>query len=114
MRHLFCVVQSELELVQRHGVPSEDIVYSGVCKQVAQIKYAAKNGIDLLVCDNEAELRKISRCHPNAKYVPRKDDFSVKSEVDLWDCGTDRELYCCLNSGCCCRFPQTFPARMMR
>lgn len=61
------VFQSELELVQSHGIPSEDIIYSGVCKQVSQIKYAAKNGIDLLVCDNEAELRKISRCHPSAK-----------------------------------------------
>ena len=61
------VFQFELELVQSHGIPSEDIIYSGVCKQVSQIKYAAKNGIDLLVCDNEAELRKISRCHPNAK-----------------------------------------------
>lgn len=61
--------QSELELVLSHGIPSEDIIYSGVCKQVSQIKYAAKNGIDLLVCDNKAELHKISRCHPNAKYV---------------------------------------------
>lgn len=61
------VFQFELELVQSHGIPSEDIIYSGVCKQVSQIKYAAKNGIDLLVCDNEAELRKISRCHPSAK-----------------------------------------------
>ena len=54
-------------MVQRHGIPLEDIIYSGVCKQLSQIKYAAKNGLDLLVCDNEAELRKISRCHPNAK-----------------------------------------------
>lgn len=61
------VIQSELELVQSHGIPPEDIIYSGICKQVSQIKFAAKNGIDLLVCDNEAELRKISRCHPNAK-----------------------------------------------
>lgn len=61
--------QSELELVQSLGVPSDDIIYTGVCKQVSQIKYAAKNGIDLLVCDNKAELHKISRCHPNAKYV---------------------------------------------
>ncbi|XP_029308090.1 antizyme inhibitor 1-like isoform X2 [Cottoperca gobio] len=64
-----CTNKSELELVQSHGIPSEDIIYSGVCKQVSQIKYAAKNGIDLLVCDNEAELRKISRCHPNAKLL---------------------------------------------
>lgn len=64
-----CTNKSELELVQSHGIPSEDIIYSGVCKQVSQIKYAAKNGIDLLVCDNEAELRKISRCHPSAKLL---------------------------------------------
>ncbi|KAM6936442.1 antizyme inhibitor 1-like isoform 2-T3 [Lycodopsis pacificus] len=64
-----CTNKSELELVQSHSIPSEDIIYSGVCKQVSQIKYAAKNGIDLLVCDNEAELRKISRCHPNAKLL---------------------------------------------
>ncbi|XP_031734472.1 antizyme inhibitor 1 isoform X2 [Anarrhichthys ocellatus] len=64
-----CTNKSELELVQSHSIPSEDIIYSGVCKQVSQIKYAAKNGVDLLVCDNEAELRKISRCHPNAKLL---------------------------------------------
>lgn len=64
---LILAFQFELELVQSHGIPSEDIVYSGTCKQVSHIKYAAKNGIDLLVCDNEAELRKISRTHPRAK-----------------------------------------------
>lgn len=64
---LACVIQSELELLQSRGIPSEDIVYSGVCKQVSHIKYAAKNSIDLLVCDNEAELRKIARYHPRAK-----------------------------------------------
>lgn len=65
----FFVFKPELELVQSHGISPEDIIYSGVCKQVSQIKYAAKNGIDLLVCDNEAELHKIARCHPSAKYV---------------------------------------------
>ncbi|XP_077454774.1 antizyme inhibitor 1a [Stigmatopora argus] len=64
-----CSNKFELELVQSHGIPSEDVIYSGVCKQISQIKSAAKNGIDLLVCDNEAEMRKISRCHPNAKLL---------------------------------------------
>nr|XP_023996450.1 antizyme inhibitor 1-like [Salvelinus alpinus] len=64
-----CTNKYELELVQGYGVPSEDIIYSGVCKQLSQIKYAAKNGIDFLVCDNEAELRKIARCHPCAKLL---------------------------------------------
>uniref|UniRef100_A0A3Q3WZQ7 Orn/DAP/Arg decarboxylase 2 N-terminal domain-containing protein n=1 Tax=Mola mola TaxID=94237 RepID=A0A3Q3WZQ7_MOLML len=89
-----CTNKSELELVQRHGIPSEDIVYSGVCKQVAQIKYAAKNGIDLLVCDNEAELRKISRCHPNAKlllqvsteFSGQDDEMSLTFGCSLKDC----------------------------
>ncbi|KAM4633351.1 antizyme inhibitor 1-like [Polymixia lowei] len=64
-----CTNKCELELVQNHGIPSEDIIYSGVCKQLSHIKYAAKNGIDLLVCDNETELRKIARCHPSAKLL---------------------------------------------
>ncbi|CAF93729.1 unnamed protein product, partial [Tetraodon nigroviridis] len=64
-----CTNKTELELVQRRGVPPEDIIFSGVSKQLSQMKYAAKNGVDLLVCDNEVELCKISRCHPNAKYV---------------------------------------------
>ncbi|CAI5663362.1 antizyme inhibitor 1 isoform X1 [Oreochromis niloticus] len=89
-----CTNKSELELVQSHGIPSEDIIYSGVCKQVSQIKYAAKNGIDLLVCDNEAELRKISRCHPNAKLLLQvsteasnpDDDMSMTFGCSLKDC----------------------------
>nr|XP_057909177.1 antizyme inhibitor 1-like [Doryrhamphus excisus] len=89
-----CNDQSELELVQSHGIPSEDIIYSGVCKRVSQIKYAAKNGIDLLMCDNEAELRKISRFHPNAKLLiqvsteaSRQDsEFSMPFGCSLKDC----------------------------
>ncbi|CAB1334177.1 unnamed protein product [Coregonus sp. 'balchen'] len=37
-----CTNKYELELVQGSGVLSEDIIYSGVCKQLSQIKYAAK------------------------------------------------------------------------
>ncbi|XP_034466029.1 antizyme inhibitor 1-like [Hippoglossus hippoglossus] len=89
-----CTNKSELELVQSYGIPSEDIIYSGVCKQVSQIKYAAKNGIDLLVCDNEAELRKISRCHPNAKLLLQvateasspDDEISMAFGCSLKDC----------------------------
>lgn len=72
--------QTELELVQSRGVPSEEIIFSGVSKQLSQMKYAAKNGVNLLVCDNEVELCKISRCHPNAKYVL----MGVLTLVLLW------------------------------
>lgn len=79
-----CANKSELQLVQSHGVPPEDIIYSGVCKQVSQIKYAAKNGIDLLVCDNEAELQKIARSHPSAKLLLQvSTESSCHSELSM-------------------------------
>lgn len=79
-----CANKSELQLVQSHGVPPEDIIYSGVCKQVSQIKYAAKNGIDLLVCDNEAELQKIARSHPSAKLLLQvSTENSCHSELSM-------------------------------
>ncbi|KAF7647498.1 hypothetical protein LDENG_00171330 [Lucifuga dentata] len=89
-----CSNKSELELVQRHGISSEDIVYAGVCKQLSHIKYAAKNAIDLLVCDNEAELRKIARCHPNAKLLlqvsmeasSQEEEMSMAFGCSLKDC----------------------------
>lgn len=64
-----CSSKHELDLVKGFGVPSQDIMLGGMCKQLAHIKYAAKHNIPLLVCDNEAELRKISRCHPKAKVI---------------------------------------------
>ncbi|KAJ3597223.1 hypothetical protein NHX12_000751 [Muraenolepis orangiensis] len=89
-----CTNKSELEMVQSHGVPSEDIIYSGGCKQLSHIKYAAKSGVDLLVCDNEAELRKIARCHPTAKLLlqvwteasGRGAELSVRLGCTLKDC----------------------------
>ncbi|XP_070777711.1 antizyme inhibitor 1b [Enoplosus armatus] len=64
-----CDNKVEVTLVLEHGVPPENIILSGVCKQLAHIKHAAKNNIQHLVCENEAELSKISRLHPNAKLL---------------------------------------------
>ncbi|XP_063054947.1 antizyme inhibitor 1a [Engraulis encrasicolus] len=64
-----CSNKCELELVKGFGISSEDIILGGGCKQLSLIKYAAKNNVNLLLCDNEAELRKISRCHPKARLV---------------------------------------------
>ncbi|XP_061633360.1 antizyme inhibitor 1-like isoform X1 [Phyllopteryx taeniolatus] len=86
-----CSNKFELDLVQSHGIPCEDIIYSGVCKQVSQIKYAAKTGIDLLVCDNETELRKISRSHPNAKLL-----LQVSTEASIQDTDLSMSFGCSL------------------
>ncbi|XP_040909329.1 antizyme inhibitor 1b [Toxotes jaculatrix] len=64
-----CTNKAEMNLVLEHGVPPENIILSGVCKQLAHIKHAAKNNIQHLVCENEAELSKISRSHPGAKLL---------------------------------------------
>lgn len=64
-----CANKAEVNLVLEHGVPPENIILSGVCKQLAHIKHAVKNNVQLLVCENEAEMSKIARLHPNAKLL---------------------------------------------
>uniref|UniRef100_A0A3P9NLC2 Antizyme inhibitor 1b n=1 Tax=Poecilia reticulata TaxID=8081 RepID=A0A3P9NLC2_POERE len=64
-----CANKAEVSLVLEHGVPPENIILSSAFKQLAHIKYAAKNGVLHLVCENEAELSKIARLHPEAKLL---------------------------------------------
>ncbi|XP_052388638.1 antizyme inhibitor 1-like [Carassius gibelio] len=64
-----CANKAETTLVLNHDVPPENIILSGVCKQLSLIKHAAKTGINYLVCENEVELRKIARVHPEAKLL---------------------------------------------
>nr|XP_061808520.1 antizyme inhibitor 1-like [Nerophis lumbriciformis] len=58
-----------LNLALEHGVAPDNIILSGICKQLALIKAAAKHDVQHLVCDNEAELTKIARFHPRAKLL---------------------------------------------
>ncbi|XP_060143147.1 antizyme inhibitor 1 isoform X3 [Globicephala melas] len=64
-----CSNKTEMALVQELGVSPENIIYISPCKQVSQIKYAAKVGVNIMTCDNEVELKKIARNHPNAKVL---------------------------------------------
>ncbi|XP_037549397.1 antizyme inhibitor 1b [Nematolebias whitei] len=64
-----CASKAELTLALEHGVPPDNIILSGVFKQLAFIKHAAKNNIQHLVCENEPELTKIARLHPDAKLL---------------------------------------------
>lgn len=50
-----------MALVQELGVSPENIICISPCKQVSQIKYAAKVGVNIMTCDNEVELKKIAR-----------------------------------------------------
>ncbi|XP_051027658.1 antizyme inhibitor 2 isoform X1 [Acomys russatus] len=64
-----CADKAEMELVQHIGVPASKIICANPCKQIAQIKYAAKHGVRLLSFDNEVELAKVAKSHPSAKMV---------------------------------------------
>lgn len=89
-----CASKTEIELVQSIGVTPENIIYANPCKQISQIKFAAKNGVQMMTFDNEVELSKVSRSHPNAKMVLRiaTDDskssgrLSVKFGAPLKSC----------------------------
>lgn len=67
LSHISASLQAELTLALEHGVPPDNIILAGVFKQLAFIKHAAKNNIQHLVCENEPELIKIARLHPDAK-----------------------------------------------
>nr|XP_045004530.1 antizyme inhibitor 2 isoform X1 [Jaculus jaculus] len=64
-----CASKAEMELVQHIGVPASKIICANPCKQIAQIKYAAKHGVRLLSFDNTVELEKVVKSHPSAKMV---------------------------------------------
>uniref|UniRef100_A0A8C5P949 Orn/DAP/Arg decarboxylase 2 N-terminal domain-containing protein n=1 Tax=Leptobrachium leishanense TaxID=445787 RepID=A0A8C5P949_9ANUR len=78
-----CASKAEIELVQGIGVNADHIIYANPCKQISQIKYAARNGVQMMTFDNEVELSKVSRNHPNAKMVLRVATDDSKSSGRL-------------------------------
>ncbi|MBN3270385.1 DCOR1 decarboxylase, partial [Polyodon spathula] len=90
-----CASEVELELVRGMGVLPERIIYANPCKQTSHIKKAASLGICAMTFDNEEELIKVARAHPNAKMVLRiatEDSgsmfpMSIKFGASLEECG---------------------------
>ncbi|KAM4795807.1 antizyme inhibitor 2 [Rhinophrynus dorsalis] len=78
-----CASKTEIELVHSIGVKPERIIYANPCKQISQIKFAAKNGVQMMTFDNEVELSKVSRNHPNARMVLRIATDDSKSSYRL-------------------------------
>uniref|UniRef100_A0A8D0GPV6 Antizyme inhibitor 1 n=1 Tax=Sphenodon punctatus TaxID=8508 RepID=A0A8D0GPV6_SPHPU len=80
-----CSSKTEMALALDLGIPPVNIIYTNPCKQASQIKYAAKTGINVMTCDNEIELKKIARNHPNAKLLLHiaTEDISGEEEVNM-------------------------------
>ncbi|CAL4067019.1 unnamed protein product [Meganyctiphanes norvegica] len=66
-----CASKSEMQRVLSLGVEPSRIIYAHPCKPQSHIKAAAKNNIDLMTFDNEAELYKVKAICPQAKLVLR-------------------------------------------
>ncbi|XP_075460636.1 antizyme inhibitor 2-like [Ascaphus truei] len=78
-----CASKTEIEMVQGIGVQPERIIYANPCKQISQIKFAAKHGVTMMTFDNEVELSKVSRNHPKARMVLRIATDDSKSSARL-------------------------------
>lgn len=66
-----CASKHEIQEVLDLGVDQSRIIYANPCKTNSFIKFAAKQGVNLMTFDNETELHKIKTLFPDAKMVLR-------------------------------------------
>ncbi|XP_071118553.1 ornithine decarboxylase-like [Haliotis cracherodii] len=66
-----CASKCEIETVLQMGVAPGRVVYANPCKQTSHLEYAARNNIDLMTFDNEAELYKVKSTYPHARLLMR-------------------------------------------
>lgn len=62
-----CASKSEIHKILSLDVDANKINFANPAKIAKQIHYAAGVGVNLMVFDNEVELRKIKEHHPNSK-----------------------------------------------
>eukprot|EP00696_Hemimastix_kukwesjijk_P015036 gnl/Hemi2/3157_TR1114_c0_g9_i1.p1 gnl/Hemi2/3157_TR1114_c0_g9~~gnl/Hemi2/3157_TR1114_c0_g9_i1.p1 ORF type:complete len:442 (+),score=111.58 gnl/Hemi2/3157_TR1114_c0_g9_i1:67-1392(+) len=67
-----CASQGELDLVLGLGItPRNRIIFANPCKIASHLRFASQNDVRLMTFDNDDELKKIARTHPNARAVMR-------------------------------------------
>jgi ornithine decarboxylase len=66
-----CASRAEIETVLNMGISPQRIIFANPCKQLQHISYARSNGVQMMTFDNETELVKIKKLHPQAKLVLR-------------------------------------------
>lgn len=67
-----CASKGEIQKVLELGVGAEErVIYANPCKQASHIKYAASHQVKYMTFDNETELHKVKKFHPQAKMVVR-------------------------------------------
>ena len=73
----------ELRLVMNFNVPLNKIFYSTPVKKRSEISYFYKEGINLFVFDNDAEIEKIAQCAPKSQVMLRIQTKNKNSLIDL-------------------------------
>lgn len=66
-----CASKGEIQKVLGLDVDQSRIIYANPCKQASHIKYAAAHDVQMMTFDNETELHKVKKHHPQAKMVVR-------------------------------------------
>jgi ornithine decarboxylase len=80
-----CASRTEMHEVLQLGVDSSRIVYANPCKQPSHARYAAAQGVQLLVFDSESELHKIAACHPRSDLIIRIQVDDSKAQCVMSD-----------------------------
>lgn len=59
--------QSEISQMIKLGVDPSRIIFANPCKQSSHVVFAKKQGVKMIVFDNEIELHKIKKHYKDAK-----------------------------------------------
>ena len=71
-----CASVSEIDSVLDMGVPAADIIFGNPCKTRDSISHAAALGVDMIVFDNQEDLKVMRELFPHARLVLR-----IKADV---------------------------------
>lgn len=66
-----CASHAEIETILKLGVEPNRIIYANPCKASSFVRHAHSKGVQMMTFDNQDELDKVSRFHPNAQMVLR-------------------------------------------
>ncbi|KAA1096659.1 hypothetical protein PGT21_024456 [Puccinia graminis f. sp. tritici] len=66
-----CASHAEIEMVLKLGVEPSRIIYANPCKAGSFVRHAHAKGVQMMTFDNQDELEKVAKFHPNARMVLR-------------------------------------------
>jgi ornithine decarboxylase len=66
-----CASREEIDLALRAGLDPSSIIFANPCKLPAHLRHARDVGVLKLTADNEEELYKVRKIHPNAEVIIR-------------------------------------------